>query len=227
MYDASSYGYDAMENCPEKQGHYRARYYDPQNGRFISEDPAGFGGGENFYDYVRNDPIDGFDSLGLAPQKKCKSPCDSAVWGFSDLFSNMARELRTKPEFLMTLAIQESGWDLSHVYETNSSSGGKPLNNLFGLTDAGGNNLQFSSVKASGDYFINGQYITTKPQTISAFVQELLDDNWNKHPNYPISILGGTYVENDPKAHIKKGDTTIGTYHSVLNWIKKCGKTLK
>ena len=33
--------------------YYRARYYDPAIGRFISEDPIGFGGGTNFYAYVK------------------------------------------------------------------------------------------------------------------------------------------------------------------------------
>src|SRR4029077_21015889 len=32
----------------------RARYYDSQAGRFISEDPFGFSAGLNFYDYVDN-----------------------------------------------------------------------------------------------------------------------------------------------------------------------------
>jgi RHS repeat-associated protein len=36
--------------------YYRARYYDPQIGRFISEDPIRFHGGINFYDYVFNSP---------------------------------------------------------------------------------------------------------------------------------------------------------------------------
>jgi len=36
----------------------RARYYDPELGRFISEDPLGFGSGEaNLYRYVRNNPL--------------------------------------------------------------------------------------------------------------------------------------------------------------------------
>jgi RHS repeat-associated protein len=45
--------------------YYRARYYDPQQGRFISEDPIGFGGGGNFYAYAGNSPINLTDPSGL------------------------------------------------------------------------------------------------------------------------------------------------------------------
>jgi RHS repeat-associated protein len=34
----------------------RARYYDQSLGRFISEDPIGFVGGQDFYVYVANSP---------------------------------------------------------------------------------------------------------------------------------------------------------------------------
>jgi RHS repeat-associated protein len=43
----------------------RARYYDPQLGRFLSEDPAGIGGGLNLYAYAGNDPVNGRDPNGL------------------------------------------------------------------------------------------------------------------------------------------------------------------
>jgi len=44
----------------------RARYYDPSVGRFISEDPLGFGGGDvNLFAYVQNDPVNRIDPLGL------------------------------------------------------------------------------------------------------------------------------------------------------------------
>ena len=45
--------------------YYRARYYDPQAGRFSSEDPIGFLGGINFYAYVKNNVPNTFDPLGL------------------------------------------------------------------------------------------------------------------------------------------------------------------
>jgi RHS repeat-associated protein len=44
----------------------RARYYDPQNGRFISQDPLGFDGGDvNLYIYAANNPVLFSDPLGL------------------------------------------------------------------------------------------------------------------------------------------------------------------
>jgi len=53
--------------------YYRARYYDPQAGRFLSEDPIGFLSGDaigveaadpNLYRYVRNNPINLTDPTG-------------------------------------------------------------------------------------------------------------------------------------------------------------------
>jgi RHS repeat-associated protein len=44
--------------------YYRARYYDPKAGRFISEDPIGFEAGTNFYAYVGNGPVSRVDPLG-------------------------------------------------------------------------------------------------------------------------------------------------------------------
>ncbi len=49
--------------------YYRARYYDPNAGRFISEDPIGFRGSSNFYKYVANNPTDLTDPTGLQPNK--------------------------------------------------------------------------------------------------------------------------------------------------------------
>jgi RHS repeat-associated protein len=44
----------------------RARYYDPSVGRFISEDPSGFGGGDvNLYAYCGNNPVLLIDPEGL------------------------------------------------------------------------------------------------------------------------------------------------------------------
>ncbi len=44
---------------------YRARYYDPSSGRFLSEDPIRFDGGGNFYLYTGNSPLSWYDPFGL------------------------------------------------------------------------------------------------------------------------------------------------------------------
>jgi len=61
--------------------YYRARYYDPQVGRFISEDPLGFIGGVDFYSYVLNRPIQMADPAGLSPQdvQRIRQICHSCV----------------------------------------------------------------------------------------------------------------------------------------------------
>jgi RHS repeat-associated protein len=60
------YGYTGRERDPDTgQLYYRARFYDPQVGRFISEDPAGLIAGINLYAYVENDPIRSRDPFGL------------------------------------------------------------------------------------------------------------------------------------------------------------------
>ena len=81
---ANTYTYDSFGNLTNSTGalrnpfqytgrefdqetgayYYRARYYAPQTGRFASEDPAKFFGGNNFYDYVLNDPTDLVDPTG-------------------------------------------------------------------------------------------------------------------------------------------------------------------
>jgi len=47
--------------------YYRARWYDPKTGRFVSEDPIGFAGGDaNLYRYVVNRPLNFIDPTGCS-----------------------------------------------------------------------------------------------------------------------------------------------------------------
>jgi RHS repeat-associated protein len=59
--------------------YYRARYYDPLWGRFLSEDPIRFGGGVDFYPYARNNPVTRVDPTGLIHQAWNEPPYDGRL----------------------------------------------------------------------------------------------------------------------------------------------------
>jgi RHS repeat-associated protein len=67
----------AMTNC-SGTSYYRARYYDPSAGRFLSEDPTGIKGGINYYNYVWGRPNNFIDELGL----------DGHTWGPITIYTN-------------------------------------------------------------------------------------------------------------------------------------------
>ncbi len=64
------FGFTGRETDAESDLYfYRARYYDPQIGQFISDDPAGFAAGDaNLRRYVGNDPANRTDPTGLYDQ---------------------------------------------------------------------------------------------------------------------------------------------------------------
>lgn len=67
------YSFTAREFDPETGLHYyRARYYDANIGRFLREDPLGFGAGPNFYTYASNSPSNLIDPFGLRSLSKCE-----------------------------------------------------------------------------------------------------------------------------------------------------------
>ncbi|GAB4190210.1 MAG: hypothetical protein Tsb002_17970 [Wenzhouxiangellaceae bacterium] len=63
---AQPYGYTAREQDVESNlYYYRARYYDPRTGRFVSVDPSEYASGDfNPYRYVASDPVRGIDPEG-------------------------------------------------------------------------------------------------------------------------------------------------------------------
>ena len=83
-YAYSPYGllgsYETIENAFQYVGRFgvmaegnglyfmRARYYDPDVGRFINKDPIGYAGGMNLYGYVGGNPVNWTDSWGLDPR---------------------------------------------------------------------------------------------------------------------------------------------------------------
>ena len=71
----NSYDYTGRESDGLGLHYYRARYYNPTTGRFISEDPTGLAGGINLYAYAGDNPLDFRDPFGLDKQKPTPQAC--------------------------------------------------------------------------------------------------------------------------------------------------------
>ncbi len=83
---------------PENGLYYnRHRYYDPKTGRYISQDPSGFFGGTNFYDYPPN-PMEWTDPLGLQQQTNPTTPVSAtgAARGSGVVVTNSDNSVETR-----------------------------------------------------------------------------------------------------------------------------------
>jgi len=124
-----------------------------------------------------------------APKNPKLPACDDAKNNRSRFFqqlpgiSTMAQQLNVPRDYLTGLASFESGWLDNHNFA---------LNNMWGLTQAGGNNLSFPSIQAGNNYFSThvGPYIQGA-QTLPAFFDGLQKEGYNAvNPNY-YSLLAG------------------------------------
>jgi RHS repeat-associated protein len=85
------YGYTGREQDLESGlNYYRARYYDPNVGRFISVDPMGFGAGDtNLYRYVGNNSTNWTDPTGEYAQVGALAAGGAIFGGLGALFNDI------------------------------------------------------------------------------------------------------------------------------------------
>jgi RHS repeat-associated protein len=102
--------------------YYRARYYDPTAGRFLSEDPIRFAGSINFYTYVSNKPVLRIDPTGLIHQAPDGRLHDDAAGGLEVLCTkgrNIQQDIGWLQQsiFVRFMEIVEEGdnADLGHI----------------------------------------------------------------------------------------------------------------
>jgi RHS repeat-associated protein len=125
-----SYKYDAFGNILQETGptinrgftytsrpwhgrsglyYYRARWYSPELGRFLTPDPVGPSGGVNLYAYVRNDPTNFFDPWGLTQMD-------------IDVATEVIKEMQTDLRFPETVdpSWKSEKYDAQYMYFTDT-----------------------------------------------------------------------------------------------------------
>jgi len=112
----------AQDNSKMPGLYYRARYYDPAAGRFLSEDPVRFAASVNFYSYVKNSPVVRIDPNGLIHQEWDGRLHDDAAGGLEVLCTqgrNKQQDIRMLQQsiFVRALEILAKGEDadFNHV----------------------------------------------------------------------------------------------------------------
>ena len=105
------------------------RYYEPDAGRFVNQDPIGLLGGNNLYQYASNTGL-WIDSFGLKPNKKL--PC---IQKLRDAYPNFNVKPSARPSaepyainqcaIRVSYAMQKVGIDIKKLYpKTNQTSEG-------------------------------------------------------------------------------------------------------
>ena len=110
------FGYTSRER-DEVTGlmYYRARYYDPAVGRFLSEDPLGFDAGDaNFYRYVFNSPTNYTDPSGeIAVVPECAGFDEKYKKYTLTLVSEIWRWKKTETSYQYILKSEDNVQDIA------------------------------------------------------------------------------------------------------------------
>ena len=166
------YGYTGREHDRETGlRYYRARYYDGEVGRFISEDPIGFAGGDvNLYGYVFNQPTLLTDPSGRDVYD-CIRPLDNS------LISKLAGALDLGHNYLW-LTSENEGYGLAPV-------GGYTVANISGMKMK----AIRGEIKVESSRVGLCSLVTTDP-CVEDKISEIIERemNPNEHPYY---LLGG------------------------------------
>jgi len=167
---AETFQFTGRENDGTNLYFYRARYYSPIFQRFISQDPIGFRGGLNLYEYTGSNPISFADPFGT-DKKKWACTADAAlnfglgfIPGYNALklgatllgvslnpFQNVVDHspaITTGPTPIWTLAGVASGYSLYGNASFDAAGGAAGLARLADLTSRVGFPLKSEAAQA-------------------------------------------------------------------------------
>lgn len=215
------YGYTGRERDPDTNLiYYRARWYDPELGRFISEDPIGLGGGINSYAYVGNGPTNAVDPQGLFNEDvhyyltyfiASKFPC--LTQHEARIIANADQSVDENPDTQPWL-----GWNERQRQINSDSHTFNPGNN--------GNlsNIRNNAMNGGLNYQKFGAYLHYLQDTFShagygnSFIGQF------GHNGTDVPFFGGFFVDNTNHDVGKSAQMAAATWFAIRDWVKahKC-----
>jgi len=219
--------YTGRESDPETGlYYYRARYYDPAEGRFLNEDPIRFNGGMNFYRYVSNNPAFSKDPYGLAD---CLPDCKTLSLNNAATFwdDSFATPEQVDAFFQSTNAPASwDGYDAAAAFIAQGINPGLAVGIIGGETSFGNNGL---SPRNNGDPFSSGgsSFAGSLSRSVGAVVK--LEDHTYSDDTPVTGLFNGM---NDLPSNIPGSGQVYSTtdgekYPSFIDsWFRKLAKFL-
>ena len=197
--------------------YYRARFYDPQLGRFISEDPIGLAGGINSFAYVSNNPQNGVDPSGLYNED---------VHYYLTYFIAMKFSCVTKDEARLIADADQStdenpdtapwlGWTVAQAL---SNADNHAFTNW---ANSRLNELRQSALSTTHNYVGMGRYLHFLQDTFShSGYQNMILGQFGFN-GVDVPFFGGFVVDNTNHDLQKSEEMARSTFFAIHEWAKK------
>ncbi|MCC3529453.1 MAG: RHS repeat-associated core domain-containing protein [Microcoleus sp. PH2017_22_RUC_O_B] len=201
--------------------YYNSRYYDPQVGRFISEDTVGFAGGDaNLYRYVGNSPTNYTDPSGEIPVRRWLGSDPSVYTGLAPWANRIDRNERNPirqrqnqyDEAQRQWALQTIKNNAAYICDTANHYNVTPdaiagailweaLENPYDLLTRGQGPLRFTRPNRAGanDFGIPGK-IHVKPGSVAEIVENRVRQR--RPDGFPQTIGLDLYSDGAPSGQV-------------------------
>lgn len=147
--------------------YFKARWYNPEIGRFMQSDPIGYGDGMNMYGYVGGDPVNFTDPSELSRLEDYRCRDGGATCGSHGAFGALVIC------YSSACAAQLSAADPRN--QTGSSDGGKITNNVAEEAKRALTSLGFRYTLGDGNFRqISDRTLSESPQTIEDLISQAI-----------------------------------------------------